>query len=183
MSNNLRQRKPTRKPDIDYARPGFYFVTICTKEKEEILGKISDETMKLNDYGHIIRECWLALPTHYRCCRLHGFVVMPNHVHGIIEIVGGSIVGAGLRPARSFPNPASLSEIIRAFKAFSSRAINLKYPDGLFQWQRSFHDRIIRDKGELAVIARYIIDNPRHWSEDEENQNLIVGAGLKPARS
>jgi REP element-mobilizing transposase RayT len=183
MVLNLRTRKPCRQSSIDYSRPGFYFVTICTKEKEEILGKVVGEDMELNDCGCIVKDCWLDLPDHYRCCRLHEFTVMPNHVHGIVEIVRGEIVGAGLRPARSFPNPASLSEIIRAFKAFSSRAINLKYPDGLFQWQRSFHDRIIRDKGELAAIARYIVENPRHWSADEENQNMIVGAGLRPARS
>jgi putative transposase len=156
-------------------------VTIYTKKKEEVLGKLVSDSMELNNYGLIVKECWLNLPDHYRCCRLHEFTVMPNHVHGIVEIVRGEIVGAGLRPARSFPNPASLSEIIRAFKAFSSRAINLKYPDGLFQWQRSFHDRIIRDQGELAAIARYIVENPRHWSDDDEN--LIVGAGLQPARS
>ncbi|MDD8012342.1 MAG: hypothetical protein PHX05_02560 [Acidobacteriota bacterium] len=166
--------------------------------------------METNDYGHIVRECWMDLPNHYRCCRLHEFVIMPNHVHGIIEIAVGLNVGAGLRPARtlkpeelrparsssnpesliggtdskparSSSHPISLSEIIRAFKAFSSRAINQKYPDGLFQWQRSFHDRVIRDKGELTAIAHYIIDNPRHWSADEENLN--VGAGLRPARS
>jgi putative transposase len=189
MPINLRTRKRTREPGIDYSRPGFYFVTICTKQKEEILGKVVGDSIELNDYGRIVEECWLDLPNHYRCCRLHEFMVMPNHVHGIIEIVSVEIVGAGLRPARldktagSCSHPTSLSEIIRAFKSFSSRAINQKYPDGLFQWQRSFHDRVIRDKGELTAIARYIIDNPRHWSKDEENQNMIVGAGLRPARS
>jgi REP element-mobilizing transposase RayT len=93
MPPNLRQRKPNRQPGIDYTLPGFYFVTICTKEKEDILGKINGETMVLNNLGRIVRECWLALPDHYRCCRLHEFVIMPNHVHGIIEIVGGPNVG------------------------------------------------------------------------------------------
>ncbi len=200
MSFNHRQRKPTRQPSIDYARPGFYFLTICTKQKEEILGKIVGENMEPNDYGRIVKECWLALPDHYRCCRLHEFAVMPNHVHGIIEIAAGFNVGAGfkpartlkpeeLRPARSASHPESLiggtnskptrsyslTEIIRAFKTFSSRTINQKHPDGLFQWQRSFHDRVIRDKGELIAITRYIVDNPRHWPADEENLN--VGAG------
>jgi len=107
MPYSLRQRKPTRQPGIDYTRPGFYFVTICTKEKEEILGKIVGEKMELNDYGRIVRECWLALPDHYRCCLLHKFVIMPNHVHGIIEIVGGpgvgqnSYVGEGFKPSRT----------------------------------------------------------------------------------
>jgi len=187
MSHTLRTRKPTRQPGIDYTRPGFYFVTICTKEKEDVLGKIDGETINLNELGRIVHKCWLVLPDHYRCCRLHEFVIMPNHVHGIIEIVGGpgvgqdSHVGAGLRPARldksaiytrpshSSPHPASLSEIIRAFKTFSARAINQKFPDGLFQWQRSFHDRVIRDKGELIAIGRYIVQNPLHWAEDEEN--------------
>jgi len=180
MPPNLRQRKRTRKPGIDYTRPGFYFVTICTKEKEDILGKINGETMVLNNLGRIVRECWLALPDHYRYCRLHEFVIMPNHVHGIIEIVGGpnvgqgSYVGTGFKPVRSVSQSihASLSEIVRAFKTFSSRTINQKYPDGLFQWQRSFHDRVIRDKGELAAIRRYIVENSQHWSEDEENQNI-----------
>ena len=175
MSFSHRTRKRTRKHGIDYTRPGFYFVTICTKQKEEILGKIVGENMETNDYGRIVLECWLDLPNHYRCCRLNEFMVMPNHVHGIVEIIPVPNVGEGLRPSRSFPHPASLSEIIRAFKAFSARTINRKYPSGLFQWQRSFHDRVIRDKGELTAIARYIIDNPRHWSDDEENLN--VGAG------
>jgi putative transposase len=177
MFHNLRTRKPTRQPGIDYTRPGYYFVTICTKEREEILGKISGETMGLNDLGRIVNQCWLALPDHYHCCRLHEFVIMPNHVHGIIEIVGGSYVGEGFKPSRSY----SLTEILRGFKTFSSRAINQKYPDGLFQWQRSFHDRVIRDKWELITIGRYIVENPRHWSDDEENLN--VGAGFKPART
>jgi putative transposase len=179
MLPNLRQRKLARQKGIDYTRPGFYFVTICTKEKEEILGKVVGENIELSDYGCIVKECWMNLPDHYRFCLLHEFAVMPNHVHGIVEIVG-----AGFKPARSSSShPASLSEIIRGFKTFSARAINQKYPSGLFQWQRSFHDRIIRDEGELAAIGRYIVENPRHWSEDEENQNMIVGAGLKPART
>jgi len=92
------------------------------------------------------------------------------------------IGGTDSTPVRSSCIPvASLSEIIRAFKAFSSRTINQKHPDGLFQWQRSFHDRVIRDKGELTAIGRYINENPRHWSADEENLN--VGAGLRPART
>ncbi|MCU0237476.1 MAG: transposase [Acidobacteria bacterium] len=132
--------------------------------------------MELNDCGHIVRESWLALPDHYSCCRLHEFMIMPNHVHGIIEIAVGPNVGAGLQPARSY----SLTEIVRAFKTFSSRTINQKYPEGFFQWQRSFHDRVIRDKGELTAIGRYIIENPRHWSADEENLN--VGEGFKPSR-
>jgi putative transposase len=182
MSYSHRQRKRTRQPGIDYARLGFYFVTICTKEKEEILGKVVNENMESNDYGRIVRECWLDLPDHYHYCRLHEFIIMPNHVHGIIEIIGGPGVGAGFKPARTLKpeelQPArldksfrsySLSEILRAFKTFSSRSINQKYPDGLFQWQRSFHDRVIRDKGELTAITRYIVENPRHWSEDEEN--------------
>ncbi len=101
MTNNLRQRKRIRRSDIDYTRPGFYFVTICTKQKEEILGKVVGENMELNDCGHIVRESWLALSDHYPCCRLHEFAVMPNHVHGVIEIAVGLNVGAGLRPARS----------------------------------------------------------------------------------
>jgi putative transposase len=173
MTANLWQRKLARQKGIDYFHAGFYFVTICTKEKDEILGRVIGDQMELNGYGRIVRECWLALTGHYPCCRLHEFVIMPNHIHGIIEIVG-----AGLRPARSSSHPASLSEIIRAFKTFSARKINQKHPDGLFQWQRSFHDRVIRDKDELAAIDRYILENPRRWSEDEENQNMIAGEGL-----
>jgi REP element-mobilizing transposase RayT len=130
--------------------------------------------MELNNYSRIVKECWMGLTNHYRCCRLHESLVMPNHVHGIVEIIqsinvgDGSYVGEGLQPSRSY----SLTEIIRAFKTFSSRTINKKYPDGLFQWQRSFHDRIIRDKGELAAITRYIVENPRHWLDDAENFHI-----------
>jgi len=178
----MRQRKPNRRRDIDYTRPGFYFVTVCVQNRECLLGAIRDGTFEPNNNEEIVRRCWRDLPNHYPHCRLHEFVVMPNHVHGIIEITRtNSIVGAGfnvgtglkpvptIAPAKSNIRRHALSEIIRGFKTFSSRAINRADESMTFRWQRSFYDRVIRNKRELAAVTKYIKENPRHWMEDEEN--------------
>jgi REP element-mobilizing transposase RayT len=119
----------------DYSQPGEYFVTICTKDRENRFGEIVDGDMRVNDFGGIVRTCWNDLPNHYRNVELDAFVVMPNHVHGIIVLTdqfvgatsgrtpnvktvgathastdhGGTIVGDGLRPSPTKPSPTGPS--------------------------------------------------------------------------
>jgi putative transposase len=90
-------RRSIRLKEYDYSQPGGYFVTVCTQGHEHLFGEILDGEIKLNRYGEIVKECWHDLPNHYPCVKLDEFVVMPNHVHGIIIIM--ATVGAGLRPA------------------------------------------------------------------------------------
>ena len=142
-----------RLPGYDYAQPGAYFVTICTRDHASLFGAIADGMISLTVRGRIVRNTWLRLPEHYPV-ELDAFVVMPNHVHGIIVIPS---VGAGFKPA------PTLSEIVRAFKTFSARRI------GHPVWQRNFYEHIVRSEAALERIRQYIVDNPARWAFDREN--------------
>ncbi len=131
--------------------------------------------MRLNEFGLIVQDAWVDLPNHYPNVELDEFVVMPNHVHGIIIIMDddeSTMVGAGLKPAptnalsyKHYP----LSEIVRAFKTFSARRINeIRGAGGVSVWQRNYYEHIIRNDDELNRTRKYIIDNPSRWASKEE---------------
>ena len=163
----MRERKPNRLTDYDYSQNGYYFVTLCAKDKREFFGSIAEGKMDLNKYGEIVNRCWYELPVHYLNCSSDAFVVMPNHLHGIIVINNEDAVGNGLKP---FPTHG-LSEIMRGFKTFSSRRINEIKDFDKFQWQKSFYDHIVRDEESLRRIREYICFNPLKWEMDIENRN------------
>ena len=150
------QRKSPRLQGYDYASEGAYFVTICTQNRVHLFGEVVDGEMMLNTLGCVVETCWDDLPTHYNNIQLDAFVVMPNHVHGIIFISGGDDdVRHGL------------TEIVRGFKTFSARKINhVRDTPGTAIWQRSFHDHIIRDARGLNNIRAYIATNPARWHAD-----------------
>ncbi|MCL5429360.1 MAG: transposase [Chloroflexi bacterium] len=176
------RRKTLRLSEYDYSSPGAYFVTICVNGKRHILGTIVGEEIHLSKVGEIVQEVWHNLSRHYENIELDEFIVMPNHVHGIIWILSNlpstKSVGAGLRPAQSSreglrPSPTkitqlNLPEIIRAFKSFSAREINktINSPDK-FSWQRSYHDHVIRNDDDLNQHRAYIQNNPLKWAKDE----------------
>ncbi len=163
---SLPSRKRNRLLRFNYSAPGYYFVTICTKNRIEYFGKIKNRKVVLNRFGNVVKLCWLDLPYHYWNCILDEFIVMPNHIHGIIVI--NNNVGNGLKP---FPTDKiySLSEIIRGLKTFSSRRINVLIEYSKFSWQKSFYDHIIRNEQSLQKIREYIRYNPLKWYEDPEN--------------
>ncbi|MBF8249239.1 MAG: hypothetical protein HW374_2039 [Bacteroidetes bacterium] len=126
--------------------------------------------MKTNSFGKIVHSCWFDLVNHYGNIELDEFVVMPNHVHGIIGIFESVAVGAGLRPAPTGKKNDPLSEIIRAFKSFSARQNNeIRKTAGKPIWQRNYFDHIIRDERSLEGIRDYISTNPQRWEDDKEN--------------
>ena len=187
------ERKRLRMEGYDYSESGFYFVTICIQGVEEFFGKIQDDRMCLNKYGTIVEKYWNNLPKHYRNCMLDEHIIMPNHFHGIIQIIDDDDHGRDMFETcpdmgiQEYGNQYrhqyhsedkfqtcpytikqhSLSEIIRGFKTFSSRRINDTNPFHHFQWQRSFHDEIIRDeihlnnvrqkKAVICITASYLI--------------------------
>ena len=162
----MKERKLNRLKDYNYSQDGYYFVTICTKDRKEFFGRVKEEKMNLNNYGEIVNQCWYELPKHYLNCSLDSFVIMPNHFHGIIVINNKNIVGNGFKP---FPTHG-LSEIIRGFKTFSSRKINEKITDvSKFQWQKSFYDHVIRNEKSQNNLREYIMYNPMKWELDIEN--------------
>lgn len=155
----IHHRRSIRLQGYDYALPGVYFVTFNTYKNEAMLGEIHNGVVRLTRYGQIVQHTWLDLPHHQPHVRLDEFIVMPQHVHGIIVLVED--VGAQ-QQAR-----ASLSEIIRAAKSFSSRQINaLRHTPGIPVWQRNYYEHIIRDEQDLARIRQYIRDNPMRAEED-----------------
>lgn len=186
-----KQRKRLRLKEYDYSQPGAYFVTICTKDREHRFGEIVDGEMRANGLAAVVRSSWNDLPNHYPSVELGEFVIMPNHVHGIIIILeNDTMVGDGLKPSptRKFP----LSEIVRAFKTFSARRINeISNTPGTPFWQRAYYEHIIRDDRSLGRIREYIADNPQRWESDKENSDRranddfdrwLSTAGKRPIR-
>lgn len=170
MNNILHKRKSIRLKAYDYSQPGGYFVTICTKDRENLFGEISDGKMIQNEYATILRRCWEDLPHHYPNIELDAFVVMPNHVHGIVIILDDFPVGEGLKPSPTSTKRYSLTEIVRAFKTFSARRINeMRNTPGTPIWQRNYFEHIIRNESSLNRIREYIVTNAERWEFDQEN--------------
>jgi putative transposase len=178
MTQQLPQRRSPRLQGYDYSQSGAYFVTICTQNRVHLFGDVVDGEMVLNTLGCVVETCWDDLPNHYNHIELDAFVIMPNHMHGIIFISGGDGVGVGeglkpslTKPSLTKPSPTTkrhgLTEIVRGFKTFSARKINqLRDTPGTPVWQRSFHDHIIRDVKGLNAIRQYIATNPLRWHDD-----------------
>lgn len=172
-----RRRKLNRLQGFDYSSDALYFVTSCVQNKLHYLGEIIDDGMQLNEYGKIAELQWLWLEENYPYITLYSSVVMPNHIHGIIEInkhynvenIATPDVRAGrdlpLKPQGEPLKIKSLSELMGAYKMTTSKQIHLA---GLndFKWQRSFHDHIIRDAKAFEKISNYIENNPRSWPDD-----------------
>ena len=169
---NLPQRKSSRLKEYDYSNSAYYFITICIHDKEYYFGNVHKEKMILNQYGIIAEECWKDLPSHYSNCELDYYVIMPNHVHGILVIDNYNYDKATLPQSKIH----GITEIIRGYKTFSSKIINL-LPDQekAFRWQKSYYDRIIRNEKELHQIRKYIEQNPLRWDiEKNTPDNLDI---------
>jgi REP element-mobilizing transposase RayT len=170
------RRRSIRLKGYDYSQPGAYFVTVCVYLRSCLLGEVLEGEMRLNKSGHIVEACWNDLPDHYAHVQLDAFVIMPNHVHGVIVLThdGGTDrvnVGAGFKPAPTGPQGTAkrhgLPEIVRAFKTFSSRRINeWRRMPGAPVWQRNYYEHVIRGDAELNGIREYVHSNPARWLED-----------------
>jgi putative transposase len=161
-------RKSIRLRNYDYTQAGAYFVTVCTHDAVCMLGAVVDGKVVLSNAGRIVERCWDNLPYHYPHVQLDAFVIMPNHVHGIIILM--DYVGAGLKPAPTGLRRHGVPEIVRAFKTFSSRSINqLRHTPGTPVWQRNYYEHVVHNEDDLREIRRYIDDNPARWAEDEYN--------------
>jgi putative transposase len=167
------QRRSIRLPGYDYSSPGPYFITICTYRKECLFGNVADDGVVLNDYGEIVRDEWERSAKIRPELDLDAFVVMPNHFHGILHIVGSSnVVGAhGHAPLRHPPlrrPPRSIGSCVARFKGVATRRINAERDAaGKPVWQRNYYEHIVRDEADLARIRDYIATNPLRWPEDE----------------
>ena len=161
FSINCGARKRNRLQNYDYSNNGWYFVTICVKNRNKIFGKIKNGKIVLNEYGKIVNTQWSWLKAQYNYIKLDEYILMPDHIHGIIVITNNHSVGAGRDlPLQSQQKIKSLPELIGAFKTTSSKII---HRNGLknFAWQRSFYDSIIHDETSLENIREYIRNNTR----------------------
>jgi REP element-mobilizing transposase RayT len=189
----LYHRRSIRLKHYDYSQPGFYFITICTQNKLKFFGEVKHGEMRLNDAGRMVEMLWQEIPKYYRRFNIREFIVMPNHIHGIIEIkhdfvgadpcvcpkenkdIPGGMNNNSIRPVSASTDKIkmSLSEIVQRFKTLTTR----KYIDGvkLYDWpafnkrlwQRNYYEHIIRNENSYLKIAEYIINNPKTWEKDE----------------
>jgi len=157
-------RRSIRLRGYDYRRQGLYFITLCTRQRGAILGDIKDGGVRLNRLGRIVAASWLDLPRHHKNVLLDDWVVMPDHVHGIIALVAEGVIRAVEAIGRPGPPQGSVGSIIGSFKASATRRINATPSTrGVPLWQRGYYERIIRDSDALERVRRYIRNNPRRW--------------------
>ncbi len=201
----VHHRRSVRLRGYDYAQAGAYFVTLVTQGRECSFGEIVDGDMRLNEVGEIARTEWEKSAAIRREIESDAFVVMPNHIHGIVVIVEPTAVGAdgrpplpdtasgigghGHAPLRDAPSPnvppyrkpKSLGAFIAGFKAAATKRINeMRAMPGAPVWQRNYYEHIIRTEKELETIRRYIINNPRRWELDEENRPNSGRTAVRP---
>ncbi|MBN1294947.1 MAG: transposase [Candidatus Latescibacteria bacterium] len=171
-------RRSIRLTGYDYSQTGTYFITICTQDKECLFGELEDNKMVFNHTGRIVKDSWLWLSTQYEYIELDEYVVMPNHLHGILLITDNSMksthgIGSSRGGSRTAPTNArrkSVGRLVGAFKTISTKHINeIRNTPGLKLWQRNYYEHIIRNDGDLHRVRQYIIDNPMNWNHDPEN--------------
>jgi REP element-mobilizing transposase RayT len=172
----------SRLPGYDYAQNGLYFVTICTKNREEFFGIIENGKMVLNGIGEIVQDELLKTPRIRKNVNLDQWIIMPNHLHIIIEIYNTDAycrdalqcVSTGdMQYKNKFgPQINNLSSIIRGFKGIVTKRVHICGFD-YFAWQFRFYDHIIRNDESLNKIREYIINNPAMWERDRNNMENI----------
>jgi putative transposase len=187
---HIRDRSSLRLDGYDYAQAGAYFVTICTQNRACLFGDAAHEEIRLSDAGRMVQAVWDEMPDHYPGIGTDAFVVMPNHIHGIIVIIGPSpVVGAGPRACPNYgqitkrigqpqgvaPTGLSLSDMVHRFKTLTTT----RYADGVRKrgwapfdgrlWQRNYYEHVIRNERELDRTREYIATNPLKWALDREN--------------
>lgn len=171
-----RHRRSIRLKEYDYARPGAYFVTICTRDKKCLFGKIAGEKMILNDAGITIEKWLHELPSKFNGITLGEYIIMPNHVHCVIENTGsvgadlcvcphnthaGEHAGSPLHKIVQWFKTMTTNEYIRNVKTNEWQSFNDKL------WQRNYYEHVIRSENELSRIREYIANNTANWTTDE----------------
>ena len=180
-------RRNLRVPEFDYSQPGAYYVTIVTHERKQLFGQIVDSAVVLNEVGKMVKDIWIAIPKHFPNVKLGEFVIMPNHIHGIISITAGAqyavpaqdetVVEAThaspLHRISKGPLPGSIGAIIGSFKSAATKRFH-EIPNNPEKrlWQRNYYEHVIRNERDYTAIYEYILANPMDWEMDEEFSNL-----------
>ena len=165
-----KNRQSIRLKKYDYSQKGLYFITIVTQGRKNLFGEIIDNKMVLNIAGEMIEEIHNNIVNDFEMIRLHKYIIMPNHIHTIIEIVGVPLVGTR-------DKNKTIGDIIGAFKSITTnRYIQMVKENSVspFEkriWQRNYWDHIIRDENDYNKITEYIVNNPLTWAEDTMNND------------
>ena len=165
MQNELPKRKQNRLQNFDYSTNGAYFITICTQDKKCILGNIvgvgvpDDPQIKLSEYGKIVYNQIIEMNKIYNNVNVEKFIVMPNHLHLLIEITNNGSSGTPT------PTNSVVPSFVSTLKRFTNKKIGKKL------WQRSFYDHIIRNEEDYLNVWEYINNNPAKWTEDKYYNN------------
>jgi REP element-mobilizing transposase RayT len=177
MNNVLYKNKyrsgSLRLRGFNYSNHGFYYVTICTKNRWEYFGIVKNDQMNVNELGDICKSVWNEITNKFENVQLDEFVIMPDHIHGIIVINSNRRFVINHECTKNkFPQihpmgSGSLGEIVRWFKGRCTFEIRKK--DEGFSWQRNYYERIIRDDAELNRIRKYIRNNPKMLKKDRNN--------------
>ncbi len=170
MVRGPKRRRSLRLPGYNYSQPGAYFVTICTQNRLPIFGRVDQGRMLLNNCGIIATRKWERLDERFPEIEIDEFIVMPDHMHGIVIIsdVGATPVGANHDlPIHELPRLArrrmTLPMVIGFYKMNTAKAINIANDTrGTHVWQRNYYEHIIRNQDSLNRIRRYIQENPIH---------------------
>ena len=160
-------RRSIRLPDYDYTTPGAYLVNICTQNRECLFGEIVDSKIVYNDLGRLVVKAWIWLAEQYPYVELDEFIVMPNHLHGIL-VLSDYCRGSSRTAPTAKRKP--LGRIVGAFKTVSTKRVNLfRQTPGTRLWQRGYYEHVVRNTEELSRIREYIVTNPARWAIDCEN--------------
>ena len=172
----------TRLQNWDYRSNAMYFITICTKNRNHFFGEISDGKIKLSKIGIIANKYWLEIPNHFPFVKLDAFVVMPNHIHGIIIIdkpnsndsdAQNIVETQNIKETQNIaslrnkfgPQSKNLASIMRGYKIGVTK--DAKTNDPNWAWQPLYYDHIIRNNKSFKRIKKYIFENPQKWKEDK----------------
>jgi len=179
----IHHRKSIRLKGYDYSRAGLYYITICVQNRKHLFGRVENKKMIFSEAGEMIENQWLALTQRFPKIQLHEYIIMPNHFHSILEIIGTKTTeGASLilapdnekgQPQGIAPTNKTIGDIIGAFKSITTNEYIKNVKANNWQrfdrrlWQRNYWERIIRDEKAYDNISDYIIDNPKNWNEDK----------------
>ncbi|MGE5329221.1 MAG: transposase [Deltaproteobacteria bacterium] len=164
---DIHHRRSIRLKGFDYSSGNSYFITICTKNRENYFGTVgARHWLALNEFGEMVKEGIKTIPLIYSNVSLDEFVIMPNHLHAIIMINQLIKTGrADVSPLQKI-NSKTIGRIVGQFKSSMTKEMYTKGLHG-FAWQRNYYEHIIRNTEELNKIREYIIRNPFNWDQDE----------------
>ena len=181
-NSDIHSRRSIRLPGYDYSQPGAYFVTICTAGRECVFGEVNIEkqSFRPSRLGELVIECWGLIPVHFPFVKLDAFVLMPNHSHGILQIIDShegetnNLEVTVRTEAFGKPVRGSIPTIIRSFKS----AVSRRFADerlGTIRpvWQRNYYERVIRSECDRDDVRKYILENLAKWSKDPENPAVM----------